>query len=124
MSRDARTIRQTGEAVTSIVTAFATWQRASEDGHVSFHEWVRMAGMVPEFWRAIEGASEIPKELNDLDGLEADELIEMVSTTVNSHIESEDMRLKIDKILIAFHAIADAVAQWRGVNPPRAQIVP
>ena len=122
--RDARTIRETREAVVVIVQAFNAWQSASSDGHVSFHEWVKFAGLIPEFWDAIESAGNIPKELKDLDGLEADELIGLVAHGIEMHVEGNVLRRKIDKILVAFHAVADAVAEWQGVNPPRAEVVP
>lgn len=122
--KDARTIQETREVVTAIVSAFDKWHRANADGHVSFIEWLGFAQLLPEMFTALQRSSEIPKELADLDGLEADELIEMVATTINQQISTHEMRLKIDKILIAFHAIADAQAQWRGVNPPRPEIVP
>ena len=78
--RDARTIQQTREVVTAIVRAFDAWQKASEDKHVSWLEMAGFASLVPEVWSAIQRASEVPKELADLDGLECDELIEMVAT--------------------------------------------
>lgn len=123
--RDARYIRETREAVTAIVCAFHTWQKASADGHVSWTEWAGFIRLIPDFWGAVQNAGDIPKELNDLDGLEVDELIAMVSSVIESRTPTHEMRVKIDKILIAFHAIADAVAQWRGVNPPRpTEIIP
>lgn len=124
MSRDARTIKETGEAVQAIVVAFHAWQTAKSDGHVSFKEWIRMAGLIPLMWEALDGAGSIPKELRDIDGLEADELIAMCASSINAQIDTPAMRRKIDKLLVLFHAAVDAEAEWRGVNPPRAEIVP
>lgn len=124
MSRDARTIKETREAVLAIVKAFDAWQKANADERVSFSEMVGMLQLIPGTWDALKGGSQIPKELADLDGLEADELIAMVAAHFNSQIPTNEMRLKIDKILIAFHAVIDAAAQWYGVNPPRAEVIP
>lgn len=124
MSRDARYIKETAEAVQAIVVAYDAWQTARSDGHVSFKEWIRMAGLIPQMWDALDGAGSIPRELHDLDGLEADELIAMCAASINSQIDTAAMRKKIDKLLILFHASVDAEAEWRGVNPPRAEVVP
>ncbi len=122
--RDARAIKETREAVLAIVKLFDAWQVANADKKLTFLELVEMLRVMPEAWTAIKGAGEIPKELVDLDGLEADELIAMIAAHFNKDIPTPEMRLKIDKILIAFHALLDAAAQWFGVNPPKAQIVP
>ena len=122
MSRDARTIQETRGAVKTLVVVFMEWQRISEGGR-SLVETLGMLKHLPDLWQAIQGADQIPAELADLDGLEADELIALCASAINQQIDTQEMRLRIDKILIAFHAIADATAQWRGVNPPRAQIV-
>ena len=124
MSRNARTIQETREAVTAIVGAFDLYHRANADGHISLLEWGTFATLFPQFWRAAQNAGEIPKELADLDGLEADELLAFVGQVLGQKIASHEMRVKIDKVLVAFHAFADALAQWRGVNPPRAEVVP
>ncbi len=121
--RDARTIQETRAAVAAIVGAFDAWQTARADGHVSFKEWLRMATLIPQMWEAIDGADAIPKELGDLDGLEADELIAMCAASINAQIDTQAMRKKIDKLLILFHSAVDAEAEWRGVNPPRAEVV-
>jgi hypothetical protein len=119
MSRNAQTIKETREAVVAIVTLFTEWQRISEGGR-SLIETLGLLKHLPAVWEAVQNADQIPAELADLDGLEADELISLAAAAINVHIDTHEMRLRIDKILIAFHAIADATAQWRGVNPPRA----
>lgn len=120
--RDARTIQQTREAVSVIVSAFDLYHRANADGHISLVEWGSFVTLFPEVWRAAQQAAEIPRELADIDGTEADELIAFIAKAINPTITTNDMRLKIDKILVAFHALADALAQWRGVNPPKAEV--
>jgi hypothetical protein len=124
MSRDARTITETREAVTALVLAFDAWVRINADGKRTVMELVTLFSLVPPAWEALQNADQIMAEVKDLDGLEADELIAAVATKLNLHISTHEMRLKIDKILIAAHAIADATAQWFGINPPRAEIVP
>ena len=121
--RDARTIQETLQAVTAIVEAFHVWHKASADERVTWAEWAGFIRLIPQVWDAVSHAADIPRELADLDGLEADELLAMVASVINVQIETREMQVKVDKILIAFHAIADAVAQWRGVNPPRAEVV-
>lgn len=116
----ARTIEQTRDVVKAIVTAFHRYDAASSDGDVSWLEWAGFIQLTPDIWKAIKNASEIPAELADLDEAEADELIEEIAVELNLHISNNEMRRKIDKILILFHAAVDALAEWRGVNPPRA----
>jgi len=122
--RDARAIKEVREAVLAIVKLFDSWQVAHADKKLTFMELIGLLQVMPEAWDAIKGAGEIPKELADLDGLEADELIAMIAAHFNKDIPTPEMRLKIDKILIAFHALLDAAAQWFGVNPPKAQVIP
>ena len=124
MSRDARAIKELREAVTAIVQAFDAWVRINADGKRTVNELIGLFALVPGAWDALDNSSQILAEFKDLDGFEADELIAYVSNKLNHQIETKEMRLKIDRVLIAFHSIADAVAQWNGVNPPRAEIVP
>lgn len=116
----AHTIEQTRDVVKAIVTAFHRYDVASSDGDVSWLEWAGFVQLTPDIWKAIKNASEIPAELADFDESEADELIEEIAGELNLHISSNEMRRKIDKILILFHAAVDALAEWRGVNPPKA----
>lgn len=120
MKRDARTIKELREAVSAIVLAFDAWTRINADGKRTLKELIGLASLIPGAWGAIGDSGQILAEFRDLDGLEADELIAYVASKLNYQIETKEMRLKIDKILIALHAIADANAQWFGINPPRA----
>lgn len=124
MSRDARTIKETREAVTAIVLAYDAWVRINADGKRTIQELLGLFALAPAAWDALKDSGSILAEFRDLDGFEADELIGFIAAKLNWQIKTAEMRLKIDKILIAAHAIADANAQWFGINPPRAQIEP
>jgi hypothetical protein len=124
MKRDARTIKELREAITALVLAYDAWVRINADGKRTVQELLGLFTLVPAAWDALKDSGDILAEFKDLDGFEADELIGFVAAKLNWQIETAEMRLKIDKVLIAAHAIADANAQWFGINPPRAQIVP
>lgn len=124
MSKPA-TITQTRDLIALFAATVRKVDEAkADDGKISIIEAIGMIGLTPQALAAWRDIDQVAGELADLDGTEADEIIEAVAAVFDRKIEGRDMRRKVDKTLIALHALADAAAEWREVNPPRPDIVP
>lgn len=121
--RGATTIQETRDVVILFASAFDAWVKTGSDGKRSLMEWIGFSALLPQLAAALKNSGHIIDELRDLDESEMDDLIRAVAPMLNEQVNPSFHR-KINKLLVFLHAGVDLEAEWRGVAPPKAQVVP
>jgi len=95
-----------------------------EDGKMSVFEIIGLVKLIGPAQRALEGIEQVPVEINDLDSAEAKQLFELIRMAVQEDVSDERARTIAEESLVAVQSLFSAIARIRGINPPRAEIVP
>lgn len=86
-----KTIKETSEFVRFVCGLANTISEVLEDGKVKLVELPMLFMLVPKLIPAVQGANEIPEELEDLTEAEIQELVEVVKSELKLNDQAEDL---------------------------------
>ena len=115
---------QTGEVLQFLVSLARAHKEATTYGKLSVADVMKLIPLIPQAVAAIKGISEVPGELLDMDGTEADGLLSLVAVALNERLDDKRHRRIAERALVATQALADLAAEIAGNNPPQPEIVP
>lgn len=114
----SKTIQQTTDVVLFGITLSKVIKADLADGKFDIIEIAKLVTLYGPAMQAIEGISEVPAELADIDSAEAEQLFGLVRQAFEEDLSDERVLMIVQNAISGVQSFVTAIAQLRNLDTP------